>query len=69
LLEISALNAQAHVRDGYQPQTNIARLDGKLGGVKSALPQGLNLVTLNDQSVYVRAAISGSSVRASSRRC
>jgi CzcA family heavy metal efflux pump len=74
----------AHVRDGYLPQTNIARLNGKravvmnvlktgdastidvingingkLGGVKSALPQGLNLVTLNDQSVFVRAAISG----------
>ena len=74
----------AHVRDGYAPQTNIARVDGKravlmnvlktgdastvdvingingkLGGVKAALPQGLNLVTLNDQSVFVRAAISG----------
>ena len=73
----------AHVRDGYAPQTNIARVDGKravlmnvlktgdastievingingkLGGVKDALPQGLKLVTLNDQSVFVRSAIS-----------
>ncbi|HTV79058.1 MAG TPA: efflux RND transporter permease subunit, partial [Steroidobacteraceae bacterium] len=74
----------AHVRDGYAPQTNIARVDGKravvmnalktgdastidvingingkLAGIKAALPKGLKLVTLNDQSVFVRAAISG----------
>jgi CzcA family heavy metal efflux pump len=74
----------AHVRDGYSPQTNIARVDGKravlmnvlktgdastidvikgvtqkLAAVKSTLPSDLKLVTLNDQSVFVRGAISG----------
>jgi multidrug efflux pump subunit AcrB len=74
----------AHVRDGYSPQTNIARVDGKravlmnvlktgdastidvikginqkLDGARATLPPDLKLVTLNDQSVFVRGAISG----------
>jgi multidrug efflux pump subunit AcrB len=74
----------AHVRDGYPPQTNIARVDGKraivmnvlktgnastldiIDGINSklplaraTLPKDLKLVSLSDQSVFVRAAISG----------
>ncbi len=74
----------AHVRDGYPPQTNIARVDGKRAVVmnvlktgnastldiikginaklplaRAALPQDLKLVALSDQSIFVRAAISG----------
>jgi len=74
----------AHVRDGYPPQTNIARVDGKraivmnvlktgtastldiISGINSklplaraAMPKDLKLVALSDQSVFVRAAISG----------
>src|SRR3984957_3905895 len=74
----------AHVRDGYPPQTNIARVDGKravvmnvlktgnastldiIAGINSKLPLArasmppdLKLVALSDQSVFVRAAISG----------
>jgi multidrug efflux pump subunit AcrB len=74
----------AHVRDGYPPQTNIARVDGKraivmsvlktgnastldiidginskLPAVRSTMPPDLKLVALSDQSVFVRAAISG----------
>jgi CzcA family heavy metal efflux pump len=74
----------AHVRDGYPPQTNIARVDGKraivmnvlktgnastleiikgahekLGPIRAIMPRGLKLVTLSDQSVFVRAAIEG----------
>jgi multidrug efflux pump subunit AcrB len=74
----------AHVRDGYPPQTNIARVDGKravvmnvlktgnastldiISGINSKLPlarasmpQDLKLVALSDQSIFVRAAISG----------
>src|SRR5580692_1741052 len=74
----------AHVRDGYPPQTNIARVDGKravvmnvlktgnastldiIAGINSRLPlarasmpQDSKLVALSDQSVFVRAAISG----------
>ena len=74
----------AHVRDGYPPQTNIARVDGKraivmnvlktgnastldiIAGInaklplaRAAMPQDLKLVALSDQSVFVRAAISG----------
>ncbi len=74
----------AHVRDGYPPQTNIARVDGKraivmnvlktgtastldiIAGINSklplaraAMPKDLKLVALSDQSVFVRAAISG----------
>jgi CzcA family heavy metal efflux pump len=74
----------AHVRDGYPPQTNIARLEGrravlmtvlklgkastldvinaikaKLPQVKSALPPTMKVEAIGDQSVFVRAAISG----------
>jgi multidrug efflux pump subunit AcrB len=74
----------AHVRDGYSPQTNIARVDGKravvmnvlktgdastvdvINGInkklepaRAALPPDLKLVSLSDQSVFVRSAISG----------
>jgi multidrug efflux pump subunit AcrB len=74
----------AHVRDGYPPQTNIARVDGKravvmnvlktgnastldiISGINSKLPlarasmpKDLKLVALSDQSIFVRAAISG----------
>ncbi len=74
----------AHVRDGYMPQTSIARVDGKravvmnvlktgnastidiIDGVNAKLkpaqanmPAGLKIVPLSDQSVFVRAAISG----------
>jgi len=74
----------AHVRDGYSPQTNIVRLDGrravlmtvlktgkastidiinnidgKLQQIRAALPPQLKVEPLSDQSVFVRAAISG----------
>ncbi|HEX4242278.1 MAG TPA: efflux RND transporter permease subunit, partial [Steroidobacteraceae bacterium] len=74
----------AHVRDGYAPQTNIARVDGKravvmnvlktgdastidvinginskLGPARATLPSDLKVEALSDQSVFVRAAISG----------
>jgi multidrug efflux pump subunit AcrB len=74
----------AHVRDGYSPQTNMVRLEGrravlmnvlktgnastidiinsinqKLPGVRAALPPELKIEGLSDQSVFVRAAISG----------
>jgi multidrug efflux pump subunit AcrB len=73
-----------HVRDGYPPQTNIVRMDGRRGvlmtilkagaastldiidGVKSLLPRlketlppSLNLAALDDQSIFVKAAVSG----------
>jgi multidrug efflux pump subunit AcrB len=74
----------AHVRDGYSPQTNIVRLEGrrailmsvlktgkastieiinainqKLPQIRAALPPELKVQALSDQSVFVRAAISG----------
>ncbi len=74
----------AHVRDGYTPQTSVARVDGKravimnvlktgnastldiidginkrLGPLRGTMPKGLKLVSLSDQSVFVRGAISG----------
>ena len=74
----------AHVRDGYSPQTNMVRLEGrravlmnvlktgnastidiinsineKLPAVRAALPPELKIEALSDQSVFVRAAISG----------
>ena len=74
----------AHVRDGYSPQTNIVRLDGrravlmsvlktgkastidiinsinqKLPQIRAALPSALKIEAISDQSVFVRAAISG----------
>ncbi len=73
----------AHVRDGYLPQTNIVRLDGKrailmnvlktgkastidiiknvyakLPNIRAALPESMQVRTLSDQSIFVRAAIS-----------
>jgi multidrug efflux pump subunit AcrB len=74
----------AHVRDGFPPQTNIARVDGRraslltiqkagnastldiVAGIKGMLPQiqaglppELNIRTLADQSLFVRASIQG----------
>ena len=74
----------AHVRDGYSPQTNMVRLDGrravlmsvlktgrastidiinsinqKLPQIRASLPPELKIEALSDQSVFVRAAISG----------
>jgi len=74
----------AHVRDGYPPQQNEVRVDGRrsvlmsvlksgsastlsiIAGVKdllpklgAALPASLHIALLNDQSVFVKAAVSG----------
>src|SRR5580693_2446818 len=74
----------AHVRDGYSPQTNMVRLDGrravlmsvlktgkastidiinsinqKLPQIRASLPTNLKIEPLSDQSIFVRAAISG----------
>jgi CzcA family heavy metal efflux pump len=74
----------AHVRDGFAPQTNVVRVDGKraaymtvlktgdastldiiarikdkIGQVRASLPPSLDLHIIGDQSVFVRAAISG----------
>jgi multidrug efflux pump subunit AcrB len=74
----------AHVRDGYSPQTNVVRLEGrrailmnvlktgnastidiinsindKLPQIRTILPPELKVEPLSDQSVFVRAAISG----------
>ena len=74
----------AHLRDGYSPQTNIVRLDGrrailmsvlktgkastidiingineKLPQIRGSLPSALKIEPISDQSVFVRAAISG----------
>ncbi|HXP67120.1 MAG TPA: efflux RND transporter permease subunit [Steroidobacteraceae bacterium] len=74
----------AHVRDGYSPQTNMVRLEGKrailmnvlktgkastidiinsinekLPQIRAALPSELKIEALSDQSIFVRAAISG----------
>jgi multidrug efflux pump subunit AcrB len=74
----------AHVRDGYSPQTNVVRLDGrravlmsvlktgkastidiinsinaKLPLIRASLPSALTVKPISDQSVFVRAAISG----------
>jgi multidrug efflux pump subunit AcrB len=74
----------AHVRDGYSPQTNMVRLEGKrailmnvlktgkastidiinsinqkLPQIRAALPPELKIEALSDQSIFVRAAISG----------
>jgi multidrug efflux pump subunit AcrB len=72
------------VRDGYAPQTSVARVDGKravlmnvlktgnastidiidginqrLPNAKATLPPDLKLAAMSDQSIFVRAAISG----------
>jgi multidrug efflux pump subunit AcrB len=74
----------AHVRDGYTPQTSVARVDGKrailmnilktgdastldiikgvnekLKPAQATMPKDLKLVSLSDQSIFVRGAISG----------
>ncbi|AFT88442.1 efflux RND transporter permease subunit [Paraburkholderia phenoliruptrix] len=74
----------AHVVDGYAPQTNIVRSDGKraallqvektgsastltiirqvkdmLPKIAAGLPKALRITPLSDQSVFVKAAISG----------
>ncbi|MCC6394961.1 MAG: efflux RND transporter permease subunit [Bryobacterales bacterium] len=74
----------AHVRDGFSPQTNIVRQDGRraalltilkngnastlsvvagvrklLPAVAATLPSSLKMQPLGDQSIFVRAAISG----------
>ncbi|HEV3211093.1 MAG TPA: efflux RND transporter permease subunit [Chthoniobacterales bacterium] len=74
----------ANVRDGFTPQTNIVRFDGRratmlqvqkngkastldivqgekalVQRLKSTLPEGLNIQTLSDQSIFVTAAIEG----------
>ncbi|MFP3644010.1 efflux RND transporter permease subunit [Paraburkholderia sp. SIMBA_054] len=74
----------AHVRDGYPPQTNVVRVDGrravlmsilkngsastldiiagvkaKLPRVEATLPPTLKLVTMGDQSTFVKGAVSG----------
>src|SRR5580658_376126 len=52
----------AHVRDGYAPQTNIDIINGinqKLPLARQNMPSDLKLVAMSDQSVFVRAAISG----------
>src|SRR5580658_7823884 len=74
----------AHVRDGYPPQRNEVRVEGRravlmnvlksgsastlsiIDGVKAALPKieeglpaSLKITPLNDQSLFVKAAVSG----------
>src|SRR5271165_5985275 len=74
----------ANVRDGYTPQTNIVRRDGRRGAlltvqkvgevstleivkevrlaiprIAASLPPALKIEALADQSVFVRAAVSG----------
>ena len=74
----------ANVRDGFTPQTNIVRFDGRratmlqvqkngkastldivhgekalVERLKPTLPEGLNIQTLSDQSIFVTAAIEG----------
>ncbi|HEX7193750.1 MAG TPA: efflux RND transporter permease subunit [Chthoniobacterales bacterium] len=74
----------ASVRDGFTPQTNIVRFDGRratmlqiqkngkastldivqgekalVQRLKPTLPEGLNIQTLSDQSIFVTAAIEG----------
>ncbi len=74
----------AHVRDGFPPQTNIVRVDGRravlmnilktgststldiikgvrdrLAFVRGELPSRLRIAAISDQSLFVRAAVSG----------
>jgi multidrug efflux pump subunit AcrB len=74
----------AHVRNGYPPQTNVVRVNGRrsvlmtvlkagsvstlniVAGVKSILPRlqlnlppNLKVLLLGDQSIFVKAAVSG----------
>ena len=81
---VTYIHDVAHVRDGYSPQTNIVRLDGKravlmsilktgrastidiinsinakLPQIRASLPPALVIKPVSDQSIFVRAAISG----------
>ena len=52
----------ADVHDGNAPQTNIVHVDGvraRLETLKPGLPDALKVVPINDQSVFVRAAVKG----------
>src|SRR5205085_3417414 len=62
----------AFVRDGFPPQTNIVRVDGRrstlniiasikqlLPSVKNTLPSDLQIRLLGDQSIFVRGAVVG----------
>lgn len=74
----------AHVRDGYSPQQNMVRVDGRravlttvqkngsvstldiiqhvkdlLPKIKAGAPQALNIGLVGDQSIFVKAAVSG----------
>src|SRR5271165_6253960 len=78
------MREEAHIRDGFSPQTNIVLANGQRGVLMSIyktgnastltivdrvkktlndyhpnLPDGLNLTTFFDQSLFVRAAIQG----------
>ena len=78
------LGEVAHVRDGFSPQTNVVRQDGRRGVLMSvmksgeastlsivdaihalvphvaqSLPPDLKIVSLFDQSVFVKAAVQG----------
>ncbi|HDR9372930.1 TPA: efflux RND transporter permease subunit [Burkholderia multivorans] len=78
------VRAVAHVRDGYAPQTNIVRADGRraalltvektgsastltiidqvkamLPKIEAGLPKALHIAPLDDQSVFVKAAVQG----------
>jgi multidrug efflux pump subunit AcrB len=78
------LGEVAHVRDGFNPQTNIVRHNGERGVLLSilknggastlqivddlknslrdiapTLPDGVDLVTLFDQSIFVKSAVTG----------
>ncbi len=79
-----SLGEVAHVRDGFSPQTNVARQDGKRGVLLSVLKNGgasslqiveslraqlkdisaslssdINVKPIFDQSVFIKAAITG----------
>jgi multidrug efflux pump subunit AcrB len=81
---VTYIHDVAHVRDGYSPQTNMVRMDGrravlmsvlktgkastidiinsineKLPQIRASLPSALKIQPVSDQSVFVRAAISG----------
>ncbi len=74
----------AHVRDGYSPQQNMVRVDGRravlttvqkngsvstldiirhvkdlLPKIKAGAPEALNIGLVGDQSIFVKAAVSG----------
>ncbi|MEK6364223.1 MAG: efflux RND transporter permease subunit, partial [Burkholderia cenocepacia] len=82
--KVGAGPAAPHVRDGYAPQTNIVRVDGKraalltvektgsastltiidqvkamLPKIAAGLPKALHIAPLDDQSVFVKAAVQG----------